>query len=275
MHRPLISTPIFCPLLILVPLLLISFHTKQSRCGVQWLEPPLYYHLTVGATGRVDELGWKESAGFFTWLSRANESENPTARAPGFTMGIRGNRQFKHGREADWGVFHIESTLQDVKAADYRWRGAWRWNKVWWRSTRTLRRRRHMWRSVWLDEAGITSLWSENRVRTREAGGTQLSARCTLFIKLLPAPHQAAPKVWNVPPIPFLHGPSHIRPTAGQGLAQEETVWANPVSCYHAADIWLLHWVMFRGVVRHFGKCTYFYFEINMKIHFSAINKKQ
>lgn len=29
-------------------------------------------------------------------------------------------------------------------------------------------------------------------------------------------PHQAAPKVWNVPPILFLHAPSHSGPTAGR-----------------------------------------------------------
>lgn len=71
---------------------------------------------------------------------------------------------------------------------------------------------------LWLDEAGITLLWSVNHASTWESWGPQLSARCTLFIKLLPTPHQAAPKVWNVPPILLLHAPSHSRPTAGEGL---------------------------------------------------------
>lgn len=58
---------------------------------------------------------------------------------------------------------------------------------------------------------------------TRESWGPRLLARCTLFIKPLPTPHQAAPKVWNVPPILFIHAPSHSRPTAGEGLAKEQT----------------------------------------------------
>lgn len=53
--------------------------------------------------------------------------------------------------------------------------------------------------------------------------GPQLTARCPLSIKLLPTPHQAAPKVWNVPPILSLLTPSHSRPTA-EGLS-ERRAW--------------------------------------------------
>lgn len=55
-------------------------------------------------------------------------------------------------------------------------------------------------------------------------------------------PHQAAPKVWNVPPILFLHAPSHSGPTAGRtgkGTERQREGCGKP-NRSQAANIWPL-----------------------------------